>query len=86
MLVGESFDLMDGILGMSLTPYRRGEDRLLYFHALASTTENVVPTSVLRNETLFRDNEEAAPRMFTVARHKRSSQSAPEAMDKNGIG
>lgn len=51
MIPGESFDLMDGVFGMVLSPYRAGNDRFLYFHALASTTENVVRTSILRNYT-----------------------------------
>lgn len=53
---GESFDLMDGVLGMALSPYQHGRDRFLYFHALAATTENVVRTSVLRNDSFITDS------------------------------
>lgn len=42
---------MDGVLGMALSPYTPGRDRYLYFHALASVTENVMFTSTLRNDT-----------------------------------
>lgn len=56
MSSGESFDLMDGVLGMALSPYRSGNDRFLYFHALASSTENVVRTSVLRNDSFMEDS------------------------------
>lgn len=48
---GESFDLMDGILGMALSPHKPGRERNLYFHALAATTENIVNTRVIRNDS-----------------------------------
>lgn len=76
---------MDGVLGLSLSPYRPGEDRTLFFHALASNTENWVPTSLLRNQTAFMSAEDAEPRAFRQMPKKRSSQSAAAAMDRNGI-
>lgn len=62
----ESFDLMDGILGMALSPYIRGRDRFLYFHALASVTENVVRTDVIRNPA-FIDDPNADPKSIRVS-------------------
>lgn len=44
----EHFDLMDGILGLALSPLKLGRDRVLYFHSLASRTESWVYTSVIR--------------------------------------
>ncbi|KAJ2946024.1 hypothetical protein O0L34_g4944 [Tuta absoluta] len=81
---GESFDLMDGILGMALSPLRSGRDRYLYFHALASTTENVVRTSILRNSS-FQNDPNADPRAINVFPEERPNQSAAEAMDRNGV-
>lgn len=46
---------MDGVLGMALSPYHHGRDRFLYFHSLASTTENVVNTKILRNNSYMHD-------------------------------
>lgn len=57
---------MDGILGMALSPYRPGRDRYLYFHALASVTENVVRTKVLRNESFLHDPN-AEPQSINVS-------------------
>lgn len=51
----ESFDLMDGVLGMALSPYTRGHDRFLYYHSLAATTENVVNTRIIRNNSYSDD-------------------------------
>lgn len=80
---GESFDLMDGVLGMALS--RRGtgprsfglyqpnlvspsipSDRYLFFHALASVTENRVALGVLDNQTAWNDNPDFSPRSFVV--------------------
>ena len=46
----ETFDLMDGILGMAISPIKQDGDRILYFHSLASVVESWVPTSVIRWE------------------------------------
>ncbi|KAK1118673.1 hypothetical protein K0M31_014977 [Melipona bicolor] len=81
---GDTFDLMDGILGLALGPVHNG-DRILYFHSLASRVESWVPTSVIRNYTLFHENSEAAARSFAAFEDERSSQSAAEAMDRNGV-
>ncbi|CAG5031519.1 unnamed protein product [Parnassius apollo] len=81
---GESFDLMDGVLGMALSPLHTGKDRYLYFHALASTTENVVRTSILRNSS-FIDDVNAQPQSMNVFPEERPNQSVAKAMDRNGI-
>lgn len=81
---GESFDLMDGVLGMALSPYRTGRDRFLYFHSLASTTENVVKTEVIRNNSYLVDPT-VDPQAIAEFPEERTSQSAAEAMDRNGI-
>ncbi|NP_001154982.1 yellow-e3 isoform X1 [Nasonia vitripennis] len=81
----EVFDLMDGLLGMALSPIRPDGDRTLYFHSLASTTESYVPTSVIRNFTLFEKNPDASPRSFKAFPMERPSQSAAESMDRDGV-
>nr|XP_032519601.1 protein yellow-like [Danaus plexippus plexippus] len=75
---------MDGVLGMALSPYIKGSDRLLYFHSFASTTENVVRTSFLRNDS-FIQNSNANPTSINVFREERPSQSAAQAMDNEGV-
>ncbi|KFB53641.1 AGAP004549-PA-like protein [Anopheles sinensis] len=96
----ESFDLMDGIVAMAMSPripsdnvvfsgygqnsnWRPSSDRLLYFHALASLTENAVRASVLHNDTMWEADVEAQPRAFRPI-GIRPSQSVAEAMDSNG--
>ncbi|XP_072744614.1 yellow-e3 isoform X4 [Anoplolepis gracilipes] len=82
---GDTFDLMDGILGLALSPIKQDGDRILYFHSLASRVESWVPTSIIRNYSLFQDHSDAASRSFRPFAMERSSQSAAQAMDENGI-
>lgn len=101
---------MDGVLGMALSPYRQGRNRYLFFHALASVTENVMFTSILRNESLIgstdldpnhihvsadkKNNQyiwcdacavNTIEHIFQMFPKKRTSQSAAEAVDRDGI-
>ncbi|XP_074031981.1 major royal jelly protein 9 isoform X2 [Leptinotarsa decemlineata] len=82
---GDSFDLMDGILGMSLSPASLGGERKLFYHAMSSATENWVYTSDLRNETRFKQDPASSPGIFTTYRKNRGTQSAAEAFNKDGI-
>ncbi|XP_021693794.1 major royal jelly protein 1 [Aedes aegypti] len=100
-IANESFDLMDGVISMALSPKAPSDftfnsaygvsgnrptvlnDRLLFFHALASVSENAVRTSVLHNDTMWAQDVGAMPRAFRVI-GRRTSQTAAEAMDSNG--
>lgn len=94
-VAGETFDLMDGIIGMTLSPRdttinqrsyglfgsifgnqnaiaaqspaATESNRILYFHAMASVTENAVPLRILDNSTMWEENPEATPRSFVVS-------------------
>lgn len=89
-VAGETFDLMDGVIGMALSPRETSinqrtlglfgnyyqpntnvvspeSNRILYFHALASVTENAVPVRVLDNSTMWEENPESSPRSFVVS-------------------
>nr|ATB56353.1 yellow-d2 [Leptinotarsa decemlineata] len=82
---GDSFDLMDGVLGMSLSPASLGGDRKLFYHAMSSSTENWVYTSYLRNQTRFSENPESSPEIFNTYPKRRGTQSAAEVINKDGI-
>lgn len=77
------FDLMDGIIGLAVGPMKNG-DRDLYYHAFASVKESWVPTSVLKNESIYSSGFNTAPREFKMSEGERSSQTAPQAFDKKG--
>ncbi|XP_062533669.1 major royal jelly protein 1-like [Armigeres subalbatus] len=100
-IANESFDLMDGMISMALSPKAPSDftfnsaygvsnkrpavlsDLLLFFHALASISENAVRTSVLHNDTMWAEDVGAMPRAFRSI-GRRTTQSAAEAMDSNG--
>lgn len=84
-IAGQQFELMDGILGMDLSPYKPGEDRVLFFHAMSSPTENWVYTSDIRNESLFLSDPSAAPQIFHTYPGMRNTQCPAQAIDKDGI-
>lgn len=82
---GESFNLMDGIFGLALGPLLRNNERILYFHSLASNVENFIHTSIIRESRIFERNPNAASNSFQTFNYQRPSQSAAEAMNKDGI-
>ncbi|XP_074115399.1 major royal jelly protein 8-like isoform X2 [Cotesia typhae] len=84
-IAGESFDLMDGIFGLALGPLAINGDRMLYFHSLASVIESYVPTSIIRDSSLFLNHPDNAASAFQSFRLRRSSQSGPQAMTNDGI-
>lgn len=83
---GITFNWMDGIFGMSLSP---GPDsnRVLYFHALSSNNEFYVPTASLRNATISTGDliEHFAALDDARCHRHESCQSSAMAMDDNGV-
>lgn len=93
-IAGESFDLMDGVFGLALTPkkspddrsntltgsFNRQTERALYFHSLASGHENVVPLRVVNNASIWEANANAEPRAFGEL-GRRGIQASGESMD-----
>ena len=85
---------MDGIFGLSLSPkvsifkpdlnllFNGPQNRVLYFHALASTQENIVPLSVINNPVNFLKSDSQAATFSTIG--TRGIQTAAQAMDSNG--
>ncbi|XP_072393941.1 dopaminechrome tautomerase-like isoform X2 [Diabrotica undecimpunctata] len=81
---GTSFELQDGVLGMSLTPFIPGQGRRLYYHALSSDTEHFIKTSDLKNKFLWQ-SKKGIPTLFKTYAGTRKTQSAAEAIDRSGV-
>ncbi|KAL0841211.1 hypothetical protein ABMA28_014948 [Loxostege sticticalis] len=81
-LHGLNFQWTDGIFGMSLGKLHNG-DRPLYYHAMSSAREFVVPTSVIRNQTRVSN----AVGEFKALRGDRGDigQVSAAAIDRNGV-
>jgi hypothetical protein len=81
----EEFDLMDGVLGLALSPPQNdNKDKTLYFHSLASVRESWVSAALLRNESNFANSINRVADKFFVSQGTRAGQSAPEAMNGDG--
>ena len=84
-LNNQEFDLMDGVLGLALSPpQNEKKDKTLYFHSLASVRESWVSAALLRNESNFRNSFNKVANKFYVSQGTRAGQSAPEAMNAEG--
>lgn len=59
------------------------KERYLFFHTLASNSENRVRLDILNNATAWEQNVESMPREFQEI-GKRQSQAISQAMDNNG--
>ncbi|KAF4528023.1 hypothetical protein B566_EDAN002206 [Ephemera danica] len=77
----QSFEFMDGVLGLALSPINNQRERTLYYHSMSSFREFWVRTSVLRNSTEATNN----PRAYFGTTDTRSSQAAGSSMDQNGV-
>lgn len=95
-LAQESWDLMDGLFALSLSraplkdlssntlsgTFNRQSERSLYFHALASGHENVVPCSLLNNASIWERDANSYPRAFKTI-GLRGIQTAGKQMNVN---
>ncbi|XP_059470383.1 LOW QUALITY PROTEIN: protein yellow-like [Neocloeon triangulifer] len=80
-IAGESFELMDGVVGMAFGPKTDPGGRKLYFSAMSSFQQRWVQTSILRNETTATNS----PTAFQTGAQPRLDQSAGCGMDNNGV-
>ncbi|KAF4529165.1 hypothetical protein B566_EDAN017688 [Ephemera danica] len=81
VVAGESFELMDGVLSIALSPRNNKLERLLFYHAMSSFRQRWVPTRILHNSTAVEDN----PQFFKSSVYKRSGQASAGSMDQHGV-
>ncbi|KAG6442338.1 hypothetical protein O3G_MSEX002307 [Manduca sexta] len=81
-LHGLNYQWSDGIFGMSLGKYHKG-DRPLYYHSMSSSLEFVVATSVIRDPSRV-DNAVSEFKLLGESRGAGGQVSAA-AVDRNGI-
>ncbi|KYM96188.1 Major royal jelly protein 1, partial [Cyphomyrmex costatus] len=77
-IAGEWFDLTDGTLGMSLSPFGYFNHRYLYFNSLASYYQKYTDTFSLK-QSKFRE-----PVIFQ-SNYKRASQAGVQATSRRGV-
>lgn len=81
---GESFELLDGIFGLTVTPRELGIRRQLYFHALSNDAQVAVPLDVVNNSTKWGLGLGSSLQEFTLL-GKRGVQCAASAMTSQGV-
>lgn len=83
-VAGESFELLDGVFGLSITPRSLGDPRLLYFHALSNDVQVAVPLEVTNNASNWGFGLGSALDQFQML-GRRGVQCAASAITSNGI-
>uniref|UniRef100_A0A1A9WGF2 Bee-milk protein n=1 Tax=Glossina brevipalpis TaxID=37001 RepID=A0A1A9WGF2_9MUSC len=84
-IAGESFELTDGIFGLTVTPPNLGfKRRMLYFHSLCSDAQIAVPLDVINNETLWIHGITSSLEEFVLL-GRRGVQCATSAMTSHGF-
>ncbi|XP_055919944.1 protein yellow-like [Eupeodes corollae] len=83
---GLNFQWLDGVFGMSLSPINKANDRILFFHPMASYNEFMVSTSVLRDENNWPDKaQDVAKNFATIGTRGRLGQSSTSGIDRNQV-
>lgn len=82
-ILGDSFELMDGVIGLTVTPEYLGLRRHLYFHSLSNDVQMRVPLDVVDNSTYWNGELDAALDKFEVV-GKRGVQCVASAMTAKG--
>lgn len=71
-VAGESFNFNDGLLGMAIQKRSKfgfpgmQDDRKLFYHSFAASTENSVPLNILNDGNAFRSNPNAHANQFRM--------------------
>ncbi|XP_064537625.1 protein yellow [Drosophila montana] len=83
---GLNFQWLDGVFGMSLSRGPKRNDRLLYFHPMASFKEFMVPIDILLNESLWTDSTIDTSKLFiAIGDRGFNGQSSTSGIARNGV-
>jgi len=81
---GETFNLMDGVFGLALSP-KTYTNRQLFFHSLAGAAENRIALSSLDYQSYWpAQNPVTNPNQFVQMGLRETTQTTAQAMDANG--
>ncbi|XP_069964459.1 dopaminechrome tautomerase [Bactrocera oleae] len=83
-IAGESFELLEGAIGLSTTPLGLDLRRSLYFHSFSNDAQVAVPLDIINNSTLWDFDLGSAIEHFSVL-GKRGVQCGASAMTSSGV-
>ncbi|XP_017485109.1 PREDICTED: major royal jelly protein 3-like, partial [Rhagoletis zephyria] len=83
-IAGESFELLEGTIGLTVTPRELGVERWLYLHSFSNDALVAIPLDVVNNSTFWRTGLDSA-----ISKHiligRRGIQCGASAMISNGV-
>ncbi|XP_023291557.2 protein yellow [Lucilia cuprina] len=84
---GLNFQWLDGVFGMSLSlPKLSTNERVLYFHPMASFKEFMVSTSLLKDENIWTaDAQKVAKYFVPIGERGKFGQSSTSGIAQNGV-
>ncbi|XP_055857826.1 protein yellow [Episyrphus balteatus] len=83
---GLNFQWLDGVFGLSLSPLNELNDRILFFHPMASYKEFTVSTAILRDENNWPNKAQDVAKMFSsIGSRGRDGQSSTSGIDRNQV-
>lgn len=82
---GINFQWTDGTFGLTLPPQDTNGDRVLFFHPMASYTEFMVNTAVLKNESIWANGGTSAKSFIPIGTRGKQGQSATVGTSKSGV-
>ncbi|XP_030566601.1 protein yellow isoform X1 [Drosophila novamexicana] len=83
---GLNFQWLDGVFGMSLSQGPKRNDRVLYFHPMASYKEFMVPIDILWNESLWINGTVDTSKLFiSIGDRGFNGQSSTSGIARNGV-
>ncbi|CAD6993518.1 unnamed protein product, partial [Ceratitis capitata] len=84
IIAGERFELLEGVIGLAVTPLGLGLPRSLYFHAFSNDAQVAIPLEIINNSSLWDGGFGSAIEHFNLL-GKRGVQCAASAMTMNGV-
>ncbi|KAH8309910.1 hypothetical protein KR059_003635 [Drosophila kikkawai] len=85
-IYGLNFQWLDGVFGMSISYDKNTNQRVLYFHPMASFKEFMVPMELLTNEFIWQtSSQETAKYFVSIGDRGYKSQSSTSGITRDGV-
>ncbi|KAH8245667.1 hypothetical protein KR032_002718 [Drosophila birchii] len=85
-IYGLNFQWLDGVFGMSISYDKKTNQRVLYFHPMASFKEFMVPLELLLNEFIWQtSSQETAKYFVSIGDRGYKSQSSTSGITRDGV-
>ncbi|XP_067626551.1 dopaminechrome tautomerase-like [Eurosta solidaginis] len=83
-IAGQSFELLEGTIGVTVTPINLELPRFLYFHTFSNELQMAIPLNIVNNRSNWNNGLDSVLSKFSVL-GKRGVQCAASAMTSAGV-